>query len=116
MDDVISDHALVRWLERHHGLSLEEYRRELYDKVADRVLAGVSSVAVDGMVFVCKDKRLITVIPQGDSKNRERILRRDERAKGGGVPEGVYAGRPKDFFTRKGNTDSYHAAIRRRKK
>ncbi|MCY0148338.1 hypothetical protein OEG84_11600 [Hoeflea sp. G2-23] len=58
----ITDHALVRWLERAKGLDMEAYRTEL--KALAQPMASVCSTGawIDGNWFVMKKGSLITVL------------------------------------------------------
>ena len=58
----ITDHALLRWLERAKGLDMEAYRTEL--KALVQPMASVCSAGawIDGNWFVMKNGSLITVL------------------------------------------------------
>lgn len=71
----VSDHALLRWFERAHGVPVEDLRRQLelrIDAAADRMGEGwpaCSAAHVDGMTFRITNGVVATVVP-GKSGNR----------------------------------------------
>lgn len=62
-DIVVTDHALVRYLERHLGLSLDEYRKEIAALALPAAMTGAESVVVDNirLVFSRKEDHLSVV-------------------------------------------------------
>jgi septal ring factor EnvC (AmiA/AmiB activator) len=61
----ISDHALVRWLERHHGMDLEQYRREMVTPgLRDAVSAGAEGFKTAQGLFKMKG-RVVTTFMTG---------------------------------------------------
>jgi hypothetical protein len=60
---IVSDHALIRWLERAHGMDMQSFRRQLADRVRGAAQAGATSIVIDGFTFVLKDGVLVTVVP-----------------------------------------------------
>lgn len=69
---VVSDHALVRWLERGHGIEMEAFREMLAGKVANAVAAGASSVKIDGLCFILRRGVLVTVMDKPHQKSSRR--------------------------------------------
>jgi hypothetical protein len=65
----ISDHALVRWLERVNGIDMEffrgEFRRALAGSVGEYVPIGEFTATVGGVAFVVRDGKVITTIDRG---------------------------------------------------
>lgn len=66
----ISDHAVLRWLERVHGIDVEGFRQELRAQVEPAIVVG-SSIGrrftlkrPDGN-YVIDNETLITVTPPG---------------------------------------------------
>lgn len=47
----VSDHAVLRYLERVAGFDIEALRREIGRKVDRAAVAGASGVVIDGMVY-----------------------------------------------------------------
>lgn len=78
----ITDHALVRWLDRSGAMDMEQLRQLLAASLeraclaATRLDAGKFLVLADGMVFVVQDNTVITVIEDdGRPGTRARVLR-----------------------------------------
>ena len=61
----VSDHALLRWLQRRYGLDVEAERRKI-DRLTDAaVRIGATTVKVEGVQFVIKGGRVITTLENG---------------------------------------------------
>ncbi|MBZ9706103.1 hypothetical protein LB543_05135 [Mesorhizobium sp. ESP7-2] len=60
----ITDHALVRWLERAHGIDMEDFRRKLAVLAAPYAALKVAHVEIGGVWFVFNGEILVTVTPQ----------------------------------------------------
>jgi len=58
---VVSDHAVLRFLERCHGLDVEAIRAEMRSVVKNGVRLGASAVICDGVKFVLRDETVVTV-------------------------------------------------------
>lgn len=58
----VTDHALVRWLERVHGVDVELFRRQIAEKCAG--LTTARAVRVGGFSYVMRDGVVITVRPE----------------------------------------------------
>lgn len=56
----VSDHALVRWLERQGIVNVELERNVIRGLLADVPLSGEFTLIRDGMKFVVKDGVLVT--------------------------------------------------------
>ena len=63
----IPDHALVRWLERAHGIEIEELRKILRETAQRHVDAGVAHVFEGGVWFVYRGETLVTVVEERPS-------------------------------------------------
>lgn len=60
---MISDHALVRWLERHHGIDMEMHRREMASPaLRDAVAAGARGLKTTQGTFKIKDGVVTTFL------------------------------------------------------
>jgi hypothetical protein len=58
----VSDHAVLRWLERRYGFDVEGERKKI-DGFCDAALrAGAKVVKVEGVQFVLKNGRVITTL------------------------------------------------------
>jgi threonine dehydratase len=60
----ISDHALVRWLERFGGIEMDFFRRHIEGLVADACNAGATAASIDGYIYKIdpNSRSLVTVI------------------------------------------------------
>lgn len=72
---VVTDHAVLRYLERARGVDVEAARAEIAAKVARGVAAGAAFVTHDGLRFVIRsgrvvvtalDKKWTSAFPGGD--------------------------------------------------
>lgn len=69
LDVTVSDHAVLRWLEREGGLDVEAVRRALAASVgravaaADRVGGGRYRIVTDTSTFVVVSGVVVTVLP-----------------------------------------------------
>jgi DNA repair ATPase RecN len=64
---VISDHALVRWLERHYGMDLEPYRQEMANALSQAVAVGASGLKTAHGVFKIRDGVVTTYVKLGSA-------------------------------------------------
>lgn len=66
----VSDHAVLRYLERVGGFEIERLRQELATRVASSVTRGAHTVLIDGHRFVLKEGTgeliVATVLDAGD--------------------------------------------------
>lgn len=73
----VSDHALLRYLERVVGIDVAGYRHEVERKVARGVEMGASAVVSEGFRYVLVEWRVTTVspvrhdFPQSDRRREE---------------------------------------------
>lgn len=58
----ITDHALVRYLERKHGIDMEALRKAILSDIGATLELGVSSVTIEGIRYVVKNKAVVTVL------------------------------------------------------
>lgn len=59
----VTDHALVRWLERARGIEMEELRKTLAELAQPYVDLGVRHAEIDGVWAVFDGPVLKTVVP-----------------------------------------------------
>ncbi len=59
---IVTDHALVRYLERALGLNLNTARWAIEHAVREAAEAGASSVRVGGLTYVLQEGRVTTII------------------------------------------------------
>lgn len=62
-DILVTDHALLRWLERAHDLDIEEMRQRLAKIAQPYADLRVAEAEIGGLYFVFRDDKLITVKP-----------------------------------------------------
>lgn len=63
---VVTDHAVVRWLERVEGLEVDHIRRHIMQGSVPNVLEASNGYYAecrhpDGPLVVCKDGRVVTI-------------------------------------------------------
>ena len=66
-DPVVTDHAVVRWLERVHGLDIDAVRRAVLAEGRETWLAsGATAIHAHqiGVTLIAEKGRVITVKPQ----------------------------------------------------
>jgi hypothetical protein len=67
----VSDHALVRWLERKHGIDMDRLRSLLLSQEVKSALASEQKYWSDGrVVYVMKDGVVVTVISVAELPER----------------------------------------------
>lgn len=79
----VTDHALLRHLERVQGIDIEAMRRELGHKVDAAIEAGATSTVSDGIRYVLVEERLVSCVqvkhvPLRDGRKRRRKARDEE--------------------------------------
>lgn len=66
----ISDHALIRYLERVHGVDIDAFRDALRAEVSDAAIAAGSAIGGSYAVkrgrhtYICQGQTVITVVPR----------------------------------------------------
>ena len=82
---IVTDHALVRWLERARGIEMEDIRAELADIARPYAKIGAMHAEVGGLWLVFDGVKLVTVQPgkpdprQTARHDRHRINGTDQR-------------------------------------
>lgn len=77
----VSDHALLRFLERAGGLDIEELRARLGNSLAKAHLAARSItesayiIKADGLLYVVREDTAVTVIPDDDDYSAAAALK-----------------------------------------
>ncbi len=59
---IVSDHCLLREMERVHGVDVEAIRHAIQDKTRQAHLAGAVGIIVDGYRYILRDGHVVTVI------------------------------------------------------
>ncbi len=71
VDIRLSDHALIRYLERVWGIDMDTVREEiLTPPVVDAIRAGASSVRVNGAMLIVENKCVVTALDATGSLRR----------------------------------------------
>jgi len=69
----ITDHALLRYVERVFGIDVDAVRRQiLTDGVAKCIELGASTITVNGIQFRVKDRSIVTVIGSNQKPHRKK--------------------------------------------
>lgn len=79
MKPVVSDHALLRYIERAHGVDVEALRAHVAGLVQKGVDLGAPLVVVEGVRFVLDGKRVVTVLQRKWIPDYDRLTRRPDR-------------------------------------
>lgn len=58
----VADHAVLRWLERAHGLDVNACRRHLSGLAVNAARLGAVGVTIDGVKLVLRDNKVTTVL------------------------------------------------------
>lgn len=80
----VSDHALVRYLERAKGFDLEAVRQHISNVCRDAAKAGATCIHTEGVKFEISGGRVVTCTPGKGGVNRTKR----ERLAGGAPPNG----------------------------
>lgn len=59
----VSDHAIVRWLERVEGLDLDIIRAEILAVAGPAAAAGAKVLRKDGHAFIMEKGAIVTILP-----------------------------------------------------
>jgi len=59
----ITDHAIIRFLERVHGIDVQAARAEIEARVGQAVRVGACAVISGGFRYVIDDVRVTSVVP-----------------------------------------------------
>lgn len=84
---MVSDHALVRWMERTGLVDLEPIRQAIALSIhratsaAEQIGASEYLVLADGLVFVVRNSVVVTVVPEdGRHRHARHIAAQDSQA------------------------------------
>lgn len=58
---IVTDHAIIRYLERRHGVDIEELRRHIAALAVSGVETGATGVIVEGIKLVLIESTVVTV-------------------------------------------------------
>lgn len=76
----VTDHAVLRHLERVQGIDVEAVRIELGHKVDAAIEAGAVATVSDGIRYVLVEDRLVSCVQVKSAPQRGRANRRRERS------------------------------------
>lgn len=71
----VSDHAVLRYMERQMGLNVELVRQHIFALCATPAAFGAVSVRAEGVKFIIHDLTVVTVAPDGGSPTRKSVAR-----------------------------------------
>lgn len=71
----VTDHAVLRYLERVQGFDVETVRRKIAERCAAPMASGAVSLIFDGHRFEFSNGAVITVVPYTGMANRTREAR-----------------------------------------
>lgn len=74
----VSDHALVRWMERVNQIELQEFRDTIAAVVETAMDAGATSICVGGFTYTInpKTRTVITILAPNMRQNRSQAFLR----------------------------------------
>ena len=58
----VTDHAVLRWLERHGHVNVEAVRRQIFEEAREAPRAGASCLTINGTEYRMEGGVVITVI------------------------------------------------------
>lgn len=65
---IVSDHALLRYIQRVHGVDIDQLRDIVFDIIEDAALAGATKFSIGGFTYAITQRRdaatLTTVLPE----------------------------------------------------
>lgn len=76
MKNIVTDHALLRWMERIRGMNLDMMRAEIALTCADALQAGATSLITPEGTFVFDGGKIVTVLEPGNRAGRARTMAR----------------------------------------
>lgn len=66
----ITDHALIRYMERAHGIDFTRFRRRLEDIATLALRAGANTCTADGVkLVITHDAKVLTAIEKKNTRN-----------------------------------------------
>jgi len=58
----VTDHAVLRWLERHGFVDVEAVRVQIFNETREALKSGASKVQINGTEYRIKDGVVVTMI------------------------------------------------------
>lgn len=59
----VTDHSVLRWLERVQGVDIEAIRLHIWEICAPAIKAGATCIRADGVKYEFQNGKVITVVP-----------------------------------------------------
>ena len=82
MNAVVTDHAVLRWLERACGIDVETVRHLIGDCCARGLDVGCRCIVIDGVKFIAReDGTIVTALHKRPKTSRSAKVRGRRRAK-----------------------------------
>lgn len=81
----VSDHAVVRWLERAHEVDIEGLREEIARLVEPAVKVGAASITIGNVTFALSGSNVCTVLTSAMRAKK----RKERQRRGMGKPRRV---------------------------
>jgi hypothetical protein len=76
MRSPVSDHALLRWIERIQGINLDPTRMEIASICAEALAVGATSLVTDHGTFVLECGKVVTILEPGQRPGRSKTFER----------------------------------------
>lgn len=70
---IVTDHAVLREVERVHGIDVEAIRRHIAHRVRHAVAAGAAGLASEGHRYIIRSGKVVTVLPGDRSAEAEAL-------------------------------------------
>lgn len=68
---IVSDHAVLRWLQRRYGIDVEGERIKIETLTKVSRALGAKAHSIDGVTFVLREGYVVTTLEPGMSRKRE---------------------------------------------
>ena len=74
---IVTDHAVLRWLERVHGVDVDRLRGRIASLTREAIDLGATSIQIDGFLYTLDPAKrsVITIFTPEQRKNRHDHLR-----------------------------------------
>lgn len=76
--DFVTDHALVRYLERVLDFDVESVRSSIAKETADAISVGAAGMRIDGRRYIFKNGYVITVMLTSNEMRKAKAIRTGE--------------------------------------
>ena len=76
MKGPVTDHALIRWIERVQDINLDAWRMEIASICAEALAAGATSLVTDHGTFVLECGKVVTILEPGQRPGRSKTFER----------------------------------------